>query len=175
MHANSSMKCHKGFFVSWTSLLSAYVKVGSHEEALGLFNLMMISWECPIEFTLSNVFWACSALWDSTLGTKIHIYAIKNGFGSNHILSSNLIDFHSKCSNTVGAYNIFRNMQNADNISWTTMISSFEKEGNWIKVVGLFLDMIKLRISPNEYTFAKILRACSGLGSINYGNLSMGR
>ncbi|KAI5657818.1 hypothetical protein M9H77_26611 [Catharanthus roseus] len=114
-------------------LLSAYVKVGSHEEALGLFNLMMISWECPIEFTLSNVFWACSALWDSTLGTKIHIYAIKNGFGSNHILSSNLIDFHSKCSNTVGAYNIFRNMQNADNISWTTMISSFEKEGNWIK------------------------------------------
>lgn len=160
--------------VSWTALLSAYVKVGCHEEALELSDFMMINSgvDNPNEFTLSSIFRACSELRDAIRGTKVHASAIKYGFDSNHILTSCLIDFYSKCGQTEEAYKVFMiNMQNADIVSWTTVISSFVRGGNWIKALRMLFCMIEQRVYPNEYTFAKILCACAGLGSICYGKL----
>lgn len=161
--------------VSWTALLSAYVKVGCYEEALELSDLMMINSgddNYPNEFTLSSIFRACSVLRDAIRGTKVQAYAIKYGFDSNHILTGSLIDFYSKCGQTEEAYKVFRmNMQNADTVSWTTVISSFVREGNWMKALRMLFCMIKQRVYPNEYTFTNILCACAGLGSIYYGKL----
>ncbi|KAL3524332.1 hypothetical protein ACH5RR_017166 [Cinchona calisaya] len=157
--------------VSWSGLLSAYVKDGCYEEALELFDLMKVSGECPNEFTLSSVIRACSALRDFIQGTKVQAYVIKNGFDSNPVLTSSFIDLYSKCECSEEAYKIFVNMQSDDTVSWTTMISSFVQEGSWITALKLFISMIKRGVLPNEYTYAKILSACSGLIFINYGKL----
>lgn len=116
--------------VSWSGLLSAYVKEGSYEEALELFELMKFSGEYPNEFTLSSLIRACSALRNFIQGTKVQAYVIKNGFDSNSVLTSSLMDLYSKCDYSEEAYNIFVNMQSSDTVSWTTMISSFAQEGN---------------------------------------------
>ncbi|CDP05128.1 unnamed protein product [Coffea canephora] len=157
--------------VSWSGLLSAYVKHGCYEEALELYDLMKFSGECPNEYTLSIVIRACSALRDRNQGTTVQACAIKSGFDSNPVLTSSLIDLYSKCDNKEAAHKIFMNMRNGDTVSWTTMISSFIQEGSWITALRLFICMIKREIQPNEYTYAKILSACGGLTYLNSGRL----
>ncbi|KAL6581484.1 hypothetical protein OROMI_007407 [Orobanche minor] len=156
--------------VSWTGVLSAYVKDGNHEEALRFFHSMRVSGEKPNEFTFSNVLRSCSAL--SNLGhcTKIHACIIKHGFQSNPILCSSLIELYSKLGFTEEAVGVFNCMENGDTVSWTAMISSFVQSGNRVGALRYFIRMIKEGIFPNEYTFVKLLNACSFLG-INYGKL----
>ncbi|GAB4858329.1 hypothetical protein Ancab_009802 [Ancistrocladus abbreviatus] len=77
--------------VSWTCMLSTYVRNKNPEEALEIFNSMLDSGLCPNEFTLSSVFRSCSALGEVDVGRSLHGYVIKGGFGSNPVLGSALI------------------------------------------------------------------------------------
>ncbi|KAK6117655.1 hypothetical protein DH2020_048617 [Rehmannia glutinosa] len=117
--------------VSWTGVLSAYVKDGNHEEALRFFNLMKVSGEKPNEFTFSNMLKSCSALSNHVHGTKVHACVIKHGFESNPILSTSLIEFYSKWGFVKAAVGVFIAMENGDTVSWTAMISSFVQAGKW--------------------------------------------
>ncbi|KAL0452458.1 UNVERIFIED_CONTAM: Pentatricopeptide repeat-containing protein, chloroplastic [Sesamum latifolium] len=154
--------------VSWTGVLSAYVKDGNHEEALRFFDLMKVSGEKPNEVTFSNVLRSCSALGDFVLGARVQ--ARKHGFESNPILCSSLIELYSKWDLFEEAVGVFNAMENGDTVSWTTIISSLVQAGNRVRALRFFMRMIEEGVSPNEYTFVKLLGACSSLG-INYGKL----
>ncbi|PIN10388.1 hypothetical protein CDL12_17027 [Handroanthus impetiginosus] len=156
--------------VSWTGILSAYVKNGNHQEALRLFNLMRVSGEKPNEYTYSNVLKSCSALEDLSYGTKVQACMIKHGFEENPILCSSLIELYSKWDFLEEAVGVFNGMGNRDTVSWTTMISSFVEAGKLIDAVRCFTQMIEEGVRPNEYTFAKLLGACCFSG-IDYGKL----
>ncbi|KAL7108339.1 hypothetical protein ACP275_06G106300 [Erythranthe tilingii] len=156
--------------VSWTGVLSAYVKDGNHDEALRFFDSMKASGESPNEYTFSNVLRSCSALRNLAYGTKVQACLIKLGFESNPILCSSLIELYSKWDFSEEAVSVFNAMENGDTVSWTAMISSFVQAGKWARALRFFTRMIEERVSPNEYTFVKVLGACSFLG-INYGKL----
>ncbi|KAL0403184.1 UNVERIFIED_CONTAM: Pentatricopeptide repeat-containing protein, chloroplastic [Sesamum radiatum] len=156
--------------VSWTGVLSAYVKDGNHEEALRFFDLMKASGQKPNEVTFSNVLRSCSALGDFVHGTGVQACVIKHGFESNPILCSSLIELYSKWDLFEEAAGVFNAMENGDTVSWTAIISSLVQAGNRIRALRFFVRMIEEGVSPNEYTFVKLLGACSSLG-INYGKL----
>ncbi|KAK2654001.1 hypothetical protein Ddye_013857 [Dipteronia dyeriana] len=159
--------------VSWTSVLSAYVKSGNHEQALEFFDLLMFSGQYPNEFTLSNVLRSCSALGQFEYGTRIQSHIVKHGFVSNPVLGSALIDMYSKWGFTEEAYKLFAYMENGDTVSWTTMISSFVQARKWGQALRLYICMIEAGVHPNEFTFVKLLAASCFLG-INYGKLVHG-
>ncbi|KAL3755692.1 hypothetical protein ACJRO7_002703 [Eucalyptus globulus] len=156
--------------VSWTGLLSAYVKSGNHENALQLFYSMLTSGQTPNEFTLSSVLRSCSALEEFDPGSSIHTYIVKKGMESNPILGSNLIDLYYKCGYREQACNMLMHMENSDAIAWTTMISSFLEDRKWNLALHLYLRMVEAKVPPNEYTFVKLLAASSFLG-LKYGML----
>ncbi|GMY32685.1 pentatricopeptide repeat-containing protein At5g52850, chloroplastic-like, partial [Fagus crenata] len=110
--------------VSWTGILSAYARNENHEQALRLFDSMMNNSQYPNEFTLLSVLRSCSALGEFDYGTLVQAYMIKNGFDSNWVLASALIDLYSKCGYTEEAYKVFESMDGGDTVSWATMISS---------------------------------------------------
>ncbi|KAI3994011.1 hypothetical protein MKX01_003024 [Papaver californicum] len=157
--------------VSWTCIISANVKDGSYREALDLFCNMINFYEVPNEFTYSSVLRSCSSLLESELGICAHTQIIKRGFESNPVLGSALIDFYSKCGYFEESLKIFDIRKNGDTVSWTTMISSLVQSQNWIQAVKLYLRMIEEGVSPNEFTFVKLLMACSMLCIIKYGKL----
>lgn len=150
--------------VSWTGILSAYVKHEKHEEALGMFQEMMGSGPCPNEFTFSSVLRACSALGEFSDGKCIHGCVIKHGFESNQILGSVLIDLYSKYGSIEEACRLFSCVDNGDVVSWTTMISSLVQAGKWSQALRIYIDMIKAGVYPNEFTFVKVLAAAGFLG-----------
>ncbi|KAH7557706.1 hypothetical protein ACOSP7_027574 [Xanthoceras sorbifolium] len=159
--------------VSWTGVVSAYVNSGNHEDALEMFNFMMVSGQYPNEFTLSSVLRSCSALGEFDYGARIQSLVIKHGLMSNPVLGSALIDMYSKWGFTEEAYKLFGYMENGDTISWTTMISSFVQARKWGQALQLYICMIKAGVHPNEFTFVKLLAASCFLG-LNYGKLVHG-
>jgi pentatricopeptide repeat protein len=156
--------------VSWTGILSAYARNENHEQALRLFDSMMNNSQYPNEFTLSSVLRSCSALGEFDYGTLVQAYMIKNGFDSNRVLASALIDLYSKCGCTEEAYKVFESMDGGDTVSWTTMISSLVQGQKWSQALQLYIRMIEARVHPNEFTFVKLLAASGSLG-LSYGKL----
>ncbi|KAJ4823712.1 hypothetical protein Tsubulata_032128 [Turnera subulata] len=156
--------------VSWTGMLSAYVKSEKYLEGLEIFDLMMLSGVCPNGFTFSSVLRSCSALGEFCFGKCIHASVVKYGLESNQILGSSLIEFYSKFEAYEEACKLFGCMEDGDTVSWTAMISSFVQAGKWSRALRLYLEMVKAGVSPNEFTFAKIF-AASGFLGLKYGKL----
>ena len=156
--------------VSWTGILSSYVRNENHEQALRLFDSMLNSSQYPNEFTFSSVLRSCSALGEFDYGTLIQAYMIKNGFDSNPILASALIDLYSKGNCTEEAYKVFECVDGGDTVSWTSMISSLVQAQKWSQALQLYIRMIEKKVPPNEFTFVKLLAASGSLGS-SYGKL----
>ncbi|KAJ4971455.1 hypothetical protein NE237_004554 [Protea cynaroides] len=156
--------------VTWTGMISAYVKNGNHEQALELFEHMVISGVVPNEFTFSSVLRSCAFLRELEWGTYVQAQIIKFGFESNPVLGSALMDFYSKCDHFMEASEIFKFMDSCDTVSWSTMISSLIQSQKWDQALRLYPQMLKAGISPNEFTFVKLLTASTFLG-LDYGKL----
>lgn len=154
--------------VSWTGLLTAYVRTEDHWSALQVFESMLSSGETPNEFTFSSVLRSCSALGEFNLGRSVHACMMKHGFESNPVLGSILVELYSKWDSTEEGLKLFEYMRNKDTVTWTTMISSLFEGGKWLRALQLYPQMIQVRIAPNEFTFAKLLSASSLLG-LKYG------
>jgi pentatricopeptide repeat protein len=150
--------------VSWTGILSAYVRNENHEQALELFGSMISFGRYPNEFTLSSVLRSCTAIGEFECGSRIQAYMIKNGFDSNLVLASALIGLYSKCGFIEEAYAEFAYMGGGDTVSWTTMISSLVQAQKWSQALQLYINMVKAGVLPNEFTFVKLLSASSALG-----------
>ncbi|XP_010260690.1 PREDICTED: pentatricopeptide repeat-containing protein At5g52850, chloroplastic [Nelumbo nucifera] len=156
--------------VSWTGMISAYVRSGKHEEALELFNWMIVSGLVPNEFTFSSVLRSCSSLGEFELGTCIQARIIKHGFESNPVLGSTLINLYSKCNKFLEVSDIFASMENGDTVSWTATISSFVRARDWTQSLRLYSRMIRMGVPPNEFTFVELLAASVFLG-LDHGKL----
>lgn len=156
--------------VSWTSMVSAYVKNESPDSALRLFDEMVSLGESPNEFTLSSVLRSCAALGELSRGACLQGFVIKSGFELNRFLGTGLIDLYSKCGCSEEAYKLFGCLDNGDTVSWTTMISSFVQTQQWRDALGLYGKMIEAGVPPNEFTFVKLLAASRFLG-VNFGKL----
>ncbi|KAF3432920.1 hypothetical protein FNV43_RR24022 [Rhamnella rubrinervis] len=156
--------------VSWTGLLSAYVRSGEHDEALELFDSMIVSGQSPNEFTFLSVLSACSDLGKFDDGRRTQAYVIKFGFESSPFLCSSLIDFYAKSGCTEEACSIFKAIDNGDTISWTIMISSLTQAQKWSLALKHYIDMTNARVPPNEFTLVKLLAATCFL-DLNYGKL----
>ncbi|KAL5705869.1 hypothetical protein ACHQM5_024104 [Ranunculus cassubicifolius] len=152
--------------VSWTGIVSAYVKSGEYTEAISLFDEMLGNGVVPNEFTFSSVLRSCSNLKDFDLGVQIQGGIIKLGFESNHVLESAMVDFYAKCGCVVKAFEIFKGMDCGDAVSWTTMISSFVGAKEWVQAMEMYVRMSNAGVAPNEFTFVKVLMACGFLGKV---------
>ncbi|KAL2895466.1 hypothetical protein RDABS01_011375, partial [Bienertia sinuspersici] len=125
--------------ISWTSLLSAYVKCGFPMEALLVFREMVLKGFRPNVFTMSSILPACSKLKCLDSGRQIHGYAVKNGFGENAFVTSALVDV--KC------------VQNGENIRALELLVQMQVDG----------------LQPNHITITSALPACSNLESLRKG------
>jgi len=82
--------------ISWTSMISGYIRAGKPGSSLELFWEMLGFGIEPNGFTLSAVIKACSVLGDLRLGRCFHGVVVRRGFDSNHVISSALIDMYGK-------------------------------------------------------------------------------
>ncbi|XP_078440460.1 pentatricopeptide repeat-containing protein At5g52850, chloroplastic-like [Wolffia australiana] len=146
--------------VSWTAMISAHAKSGREEDAIDIFEEMISTGSAsPNEFTFSSVLSSCSS--SSRTGLRSHAQIVKLGFQSNNVLLGALLNFYGKLGMIEETIKVFSEVEERDIVSWTIMISSLLDAGKWADAHKLFSSMAALKITPNEFTFSRLITASS--------------
>ncbi|KAF5745988.1 pentatricopeptide repeat-containing protein [Tripterygium wilfordii] len=156
--------------VSWSSMISGYIRVGKPKSSLVLFGEMLDFGVEPNGFTLSAVIKACSEMGDLRLGRCFHGMVIIRGFDSNHVMSSALIDMYGRNYGWEDARQLFDELTQPDAICWTSVISALTRNDLYEEALEFFYSMQrKYGLSADGYTFGTVLTACGNLGKLKRG------
>ncbi|XP_020244068.1 pentatricopeptide repeat-containing protein At1g15510, chloroplastic isoform X2 [Asparagus officinalis] len=155
--------------ISWNAMISGYFENDECVEGLRLFLTMLeVSIE-PDLMTMTSVIAASSQLCYKCLGKEIHGYAIKKGFYQDVSLCNSLIQMYTSFRNLDEAEKVFSRMESRDVVSWTTMISGYEKNETPERALEVFEQMKQDNVNPDEATIASVLSTCACLGRLDIG------
>ncbi|XP_011626243.2 pentatricopeptide repeat-containing protein At2g13600 [Amborella trichopoda] len=155
--------------VSWTSMISGYVRSEDGEEALRLFSQQLRVGIAPDPFTFSSVLAACASLSALDPGQQVHVHVLKSGLGLQLFAGNSLIDMYAKCGCLSDATRVHAHMQVRDVVSWTGMINGCASHGHGLEALRLFTQMKSAGIRPNAVTLVCVLSACSHSGLVKEG------
>lgn len=156
--------------ISWTSMISGYVRAGKPAKSLDLFREMLRFGIEPNGYTISAAIKACSVLGNLRLGRCLHGVVMKGGFDWNCVISSVLIDMYGRNYESGDAYRLFDELPEVDAICWTSVISAFTRNDLFEEALGFFYAMQRSDgLSPDEFTCGTVLTACGNLGRLKQG------
>ncbi|XP_050208403.1 putative pentatricopeptide repeat-containing protein At3g23330 [Mercurialis annua] len=156
--------------VSWSSMVSGYVRNGEYEYALQTFSSMVRDHVLVDKFTVTSVVSACANIGFLELGRQIHAYILKIGHKVDAHLASSLVDMYAKCGSLNDAQMIFNQNSDLNVVLWTSMISGCALHGQAREAIRLFECMMNEGITPNEITFVGVLTACNHAGLLKEGH-----
>jgi pentatricopeptide repeat protein len=155
--------------VSWSAMISGYAENGFAEEALAFFFRMRAVGMKPNHFIFVGVLQACTCLGDLKLGRQVHAWIVKKGFGENVYLRSALVHHYANCASINDARKVFDEMPDRDVVLWTAMIAGYAGQGHARESLDLFNQMRLVGVEPSDFTFPRVLRACTCMGGIKHG------
>ncbi|KAL5866256.1 hypothetical protein ACOSQ3_003770 [Xanthoceras sorbifolium] len=155
--------------VSWNSMIAGLAQQGKYKEALDVFQSMQCVGLKPDDITLVSVLNACANLGLLELGKWVHAYIDKNHIRADGFIGNALVDMYAKCGSIDQAFTVFQGMKCKDVYSYTAMIVGLAMHGEAERALGIFSDMSKLGIEPDEVTFVGVLSACSHAGLVDEG------
>ncbi|XP_072975237.1 pentatricopeptide repeat-containing protein At2g13600-like [Typha angustifolia] len=158
--------------VSWTAMISAFAAGGYQSDAFDTFQLMRMGGVKPNSFTFGCLIGSCASANALQRGKKYHALVLKHGLEMDAVVASSLANMYSKCGETNDALSLFNSMSERDVVSWNTMICGLAQNGEAMKSLQLFDEMVQSHqpfITPNSNTFLGVLSACSHVGLVHKG------
>lgn len=155
--------------VTWTTIITGYVKSGRSEVSLQLFSQMRDTDVVPDRYVLSSVLSACSVLGFLEGGKQVHAYVLRRGTEMDVSVSNVLIDFYVKCGKVRIGRILFDQMVIKNVISWTTMISGYMQSSFDWEAMKLFSEMGKLGWKPDGFACTSVLTSCGSLKALEQG------
>lgn len=105
-------------------------------------------------------------------GLQIHGKIFSDGFLSDSLLLTTLMDLYSTCGNSTDACKVFDEIPQRDAVSWNVLISCYLRNKRTRDVLVLF-DKMKNEadgcVKPDGVTCLLALQACANLGALDFG------
>lgn len=155
--------------VTWNALLTGYSQNGMPEEALNLFHRMQKEGVSIGFVAIASVISACSQLRFLHLGTSVHSWVLKSGFGADVIVATALLDMYASSGDLGCANKLFEEMTAKDLIAWNCLISCFAQNGLIKHAFEFFIEMQHAALKPNGSSLAGILPAVARSGALHLG------
>ncbi|KAJ8753853.1 hypothetical protein K2173_000107 [Erythroxylum novogranatense] len=155
--------------VCWSAMIQGYASNGMPNEALELFHMMLNENLRPDCYAMVGALCACASLGALEYGEWVTNLMDKNVFLANHVLATALIDMYAKCGSMTRAWEVFKGIKNRDRVVWNAAISGLAMNGHVKTVLGVFGQMGKLGIQPDDNTFVGLLSACGHAGLLGDG------
>ncbi|KAJ7956913.1 Pentatricopeptide repeat-containing protein [Quillaja saponaria] len=156
--------------ITWSSMVSMYTQHHYNEEALMIFSQFRRSCsENPNEYILASVIRACTQLGSVNLGAQVHCFALKSGLIQDVYVGTSLVDCYAKQGNIDEARLVFDCLAVKTNVTWTTIITGYAKNGRCELSLKLFNQMRETSLLPDKYVLCSILSACSVLEFLEGG------
>ncbi|KAK4804119.1 hypothetical protein SAY86_003936 [Trapa natans] len=157
---------------SWTIVISGYIDMGCHEEALQMFHEMFYADSLkPSQFTLVIILQACSKTNTLARGKQIHTYAIKQGFETHLFVQSSLIKMYATTKQGVqDAWQVFSSIEDRDHITWSSMITAWAQNGYTEEALKVFAEFQhSMDYSVDDSMLSSCISACAGLAALDVG------
>ncbi|KAF8108558.1 hypothetical protein N665_0108s0091 [Sinapis alba] len=157
--------------ISWNALISGHCKYGSEDEAFSLFWEMQLEGRRFNEYTLGSVLRMCGAsLGLLQRGEQIHGCIVKTGFDLDVGVVNGLLAMYALCRRISEAEYLFETMQGErNNVTWTSMLTGYSKNGFAYKAIECFRDMRREGNQSNQFTFPSVLTACGAVSARRVG------
>ncbi|MCL7033863.1 hypothetical protein MKW94_025255 [Papaver nudicaule] len=165
---------------SWLIMITAHVDYNDPEEALHLFNQMILETSVKhrgLKLSVPSVLRACVNTGDFGLGKQVHGLVLKLGQNEGEgdlIMCSSLIDFYGKFRCLDGWQRVFDRVipSRCDTVTWTSVMAAYCKQGHFEVVIELFKKMGRAGVKKNSFTISTVLRACGRFsrGADDYEN-----
>ncbi|ONK58617.1 uncharacterized protein A4U43_C09F14900 [Asparagus officinalis] len=155
--------------VSYNVMISGYCWSEQREEIVKLFKEMAMTGFERKHFPFPSLLSFAASVQDLEMGKQIHAQVIVTGAVLDEIVANSLIDMYAKCGVMEKAEFIFANRKDQSTISWTAMISGHTENGQYEEALGLFCKMRRVGLSPDRATFASVIKASAGMGSLGLG------
>ncbi|RHN45812.1 putative tetratricopeptide-like helical domain-containing protein [Medicago truncatula] len=156
--------------ISWTTLMSCYLKNKRYGEVVKLFHEMVNEGKVvPDEVAITTVISACAHLGALGFGKEVHFYLMVSGFGIDVYIGSSLIDMYAKCGSLERSLLVFYKLKEKNLFCWNSMIDGLAAHGYAKEALRMFAEMEREGIRPNRVTFVSVLTACTHAGFIQEG------
>lgn len=172
--------------ISWTTIISACCQNGYAKLGLKLFREMLLEDELrPNEFTLISAVSMCCDSQNLNLGFQIHSMCIKYGCHSSTLVANSIMYLYLKSGLVDEGRKCIQNVENTTLVTWNAMISGYAKmmdltiedgviyaHSRGIEALQIFQKLHRSDtkiLKPDEFTYATILRVCSGLVAFDQG------
>lgn len=157
--------------VSWSAMIAGYAQHGHGVAALKLYESMLMGGVRPDKVTFLCTLKACGCTGVIDRGRLIHDQIIRNGYISDAVIGSALLDMYANCGGLNEARKVFDSSVGQDVVTWSSLIAAYTQHGHGDVALKLFREMQEGGRRPNNATFASILKACGSIGDIAQGRL----
>lgn len=154
---------------SFNAMIIGYARSHEGVEAFLIFRLLLRSGLGFDEISLSGAFSSCAVIKGHTEGLQLHGLAIKSTFHNNICVSNAILDMYGKCAALDEACRIFDDMELRDAVSWNAIIAACGQNENEEETLSLLVNMLCVKMEPDEFTYGSVLKACAGQKLVNYG------
>ncbi|KAH7314472.1 hypothetical protein KP509_21G004200 [Ceratopteris richardii] len=104
----------------------------------------------------------CAQQRDIHTGLRIHMDLSRSTFlESNIFIGTALVNLYAKCGALQRAQEVFDGLPTRNEVTWTALLSGYAQFGCIEEAFKCFEQMKCEGISPNEFTFSSILKACA--------------
>ncbi|XP_057746496.1 pentatricopeptide repeat-containing protein At3g58590 [Arachis stenosperma] len=150
--------------VSWNTIIDALVKSGRPQVALEMFVNMSRRGLVPSQATFVAVIDSCASLKNFVCGESIHAKVIRNGFESDVVVGTALVDFYAKSDNMMCSHKCFNQIEEKNIVSWNALMVGYSNECSSMPIM-LLRQMLQLGHLVNEFSFSASLKSSSVLNT----------
>ncbi|KAE9618870.1 putative tetratricopeptide-like helical domain-containing protein [Lupinus albus] len=133
----------------------------------------LVPYTTRTNITISSLFGHLNSPPNLLVATKLHALLLVLGFfhpNSPHIsLPSQLVNVYVNFGSLQHASLTFTNLPNKTNVAWNAMLRGLVDVGHFTQAIQFYHSMLKKGVTPDNYTYPLVLKACSFLHSLELG------
>lgn len=160
----------------WGVMIKGYVWNQQLKEAISLYHQGMLYRRVQLSsFILTPVLQACSGLYDMAVGRKIHGRLVKDGFESDTVVETALLQMYAGGGSLEDAFKVFDEITVRDEVSWSLMISSCVQCGQSVRGLELFSRMNLENMEEDRVLMLTVAEACADVDLLREAKSVHGR
>ncbi|CAA7394065.1 unnamed protein product [Spirodela intermedia] len=155
--------------VAWSCIIAGNARTDRPGEASSLFRAMARSAGGPTQAAIMALLPLYGRIGDIRHGRELHCYITKQASCSCLPLWNALLFMYCKSGRVSEAWKLFQSMESKDEVSYTSMISGFGRQGEGLRALALFKAMARRGLTPDHVAISAALSACCRVGLLTEG------
>ncbi|WCJ40231.1 Pentatricopeptide repeat (PPR) superfamily protein [Euphorbia peplus] len=155
--------------VSYNVMITAYSWIGEFRESIRIFRELQFTNFDRRNYPFATLFSIAANKLDLRMGKQLHSQAIVTTADLDVQVANSLVDMYAKCGIFQDAERIFVKLSSRSTVPWTAIISANIQNGLVEEGLKLFNKMRVDNVSPDQATFASVLKASASLALKSLG------